>query len=88
MSIEDFSRQIESMQERLQDWNHVRDAGGLDPVTMWEQASAALGVTVEELRVAEEELRQQNDELEESRLAVEAEHSGIATCSISPMAIS
>jgi PAS domain S-box-containing protein len=73
MNIEDFSRQIGAMQDRLQDWNHVRETGGFDPLAMWEQAAAALDASVEVLRVAEEELRQQNDELQESRLAVEAE---------------
>jgi PAS domain S-box-containing protein len=73
MNLEEFSRQIESMSDRLQNWNQARDDGAFDPLSMWEQASAALGVTMEEMRVAEEELRQQSDELEESRLAVDAE---------------
>jgi two-component system CheB/CheR fusion protein len=73
MNLEDFSRQIGSMHDRLRSWTRIREGEGFDPLSMGEPASAVLGVTMEEMRVAEEELRQQGGELDESRLAVEAE---------------
>jgi PAS domain S-box-containing protein len=73
MKLEEFSRHIEWIDDRLRGWNQAREAEDFDPRSMWEQAATALGVTVEEMRAAEEEWRQQDHELRESRLAVEVE---------------
>jgi PAS domain S-box-containing protein len=74
MNLEEFSRQLESMQARILRLSPVN--GGNEPSDLrllWEETSEALGVTMEEMRVAEEELRRQSDELQDSRQAVEAE---------------
>src|SRR5437773_144734 len=73
MNLDEFSRQIESMHARFLQLRPAREIERDDPRLLWEEASTALGTTVEEMRVAEEELRQQNEELERSRLEVEAE---------------
>jgi PAS domain S-box-containing protein len=74
MDLDEFSRQLESMQQQIIRLSPAHGDGGRDDFqAMWEETSEALGVSVEEMRVVEEEMRQQNRELEESRLAVERE---------------
>ena len=60
MDLNEFSRQLESMHARFMQLCPTNGAERGDLRSMWEETSEALGVTVEELRVAEEELRQQN----------------------------
>jgi PAS domain S-box-containing protein len=73
MNLDEFSRQIESMQARFMRLCPINGTGVSDFRHMWEETTEALGVTMEEMRVAEEELRQQSEELDESRRAIEAE---------------
>jgi PAS domain S-box-containing protein len=73
MDLNEFSRQLESMQARVKRLSPANWTDGRDLRLAWEETSEALGVTMEEMRVAEEELHQQNQVLEESRQAVEAE---------------
>ncbi len=73
MDLNEFSRQVESMQARFKRLSPGNGAARGDLRSAWEETSEALGVTMEEMRVAEEELHQQNHELQQSRRAVEAE---------------
>jgi PAS domain S-box-containing protein len=73
MDLNEFSRRVETMQARVSRLCSVNGADRGDLRSAWEETSAALGVSMEEMRVAEEELYTQNQELEESRRAVEAE---------------
>lgn len=73
MDLEEFSRQVESMDSRFRRLCPTDGPEPHDFRIMWEETSEALRATVEEMRVAEERLRQKNTELEESRQAVVAE---------------
>ncbi len=73
MDLNEFSRQIELMQARLMRLSPPNGAAGGGVHPAWEETSEAIGVTMEEMRVAEEELYHQNRELQESRRAIEQE---------------
>lgn len=73
MDLDEFSRQLQTIQDRLA---HLTPLPDLEPKflhAIWEETSETLNVSMEELRVAEEELRQQNTELVESRRRIEEE---------------
>jgi PAS domain S-box-containing protein len=73
MDLQEFSRQIETMQARLAKLSPINGSAEGELREAWEVTTEALGVTMEEMRVAEEELYTQNHELEESRRQVEEE---------------
>ncbi len=73
MDLDEFSRLIQQMQERLADLTPNSSIPSTGLRAIWEETSEALGVSVEELRVADEELRQQNAELENSHRLIEEE---------------
>lgn len=74
MNLDNFTKQVEGINVRLEDLYKGVEASLQIPLELIPTAFKELGVVSEELQIALEELQQQNEELRSAQLALEAQN--------------